>query len=252
MPIPPDIVELGRLLPTLWIEDKIVTKAISYLQVDATSVQRWGGVAVDFRNVGKYYAADVTLQFALNRFTNNALLWYQRGLLFDAWRKDAGALALFDRALQLDPLYGPAQFGRARALKKQRRFREAIATYNSYLNFKPLSFAAHNDIGICYLALNMYDLALRYFAEATKIDPANTNAIFNTAVTLYRTRNYDAALESVDDLLARRPDDDEAKRFREKIQLRPLEPESDSTGGPAEQPCDPARLAELRLDRACN
>ena len=111
MPTAADIPKLGQLLPTLWIEKEIVDKAIAYLHAEPTDVKRWGGVAVDFRNAGKYYAADVALQLALARFPGEALLWHQRGFLFDAWQKDEAAIALFDRALQLDPLLGPAQFG---------------------------------------------------------------------------------------------------------------------------------------------
>jgi tetratricopeptide (TPR) repeat protein len=225
MPTAADIAKLGQLLPTLWIEEEIVDKAIAYLQAEPTDVKRWGGVAVDFRNAGKYYAADVALQLALVRFPGEALLWHQRGLLFDAWQKDEAAIALFDRALQLDPLFGPAQFGRARVLKKQRRFFDAIATYESYLQMKPLSAAAQNDIGICYLALQHCDLALQHFAQAIKLDPASPNAQFNTVVTHYGMRQYDEALETVGYLLARWPDDVAAHDLRKKIRLHPAEPE---------------------------
>ena len=113
----PDITQLGQLLPTLWVEPGIVDRAVAYLQADPTDVKRWGGVAVDFRRAGKYFAADVILQLALQRFPEEALLWNERGMLFDAWQKDEAAMALFDRALQIDPALGPAQVGRARARK---------------------------------------------------------------------------------------------------------------------------------------
>jgi tetratricopeptide (TPR) repeat protein len=225
MPTAADIAKLGQLLPRLWIEKAIVDKAIAYLQAEPADVKRWGGVAVDFRKAGKYYAADVALQLALTRFPGEALLWHERGLLFDAWQKDEAAIALFDRALQIDPLLRQAQFGRARALKKQRRFPDAIAAYESYLQVKPLSAAAHNDIGVCYLALQRRDLALQHFSQAMKLDPASPNAPFNIAVTLYGMRQYDEAIETVGYFLARWPDDVAAQDLRDKIQLRPAEPE---------------------------
>jgi tetratricopeptide (TPR) repeat protein len=225
MPTAADIAQLGQLLPKLWIEKEIVDKAIAYLQAEPKDVKRWGGIAVDFRNAGKYYAADVALQLALARFPGEALLWHERGLLFDGWQKDEAAVALFDRALQLDPALAPAQFGRARVLKKQRRYPDAIAAYQSYLQVKPLSAAAHNDIGVCCLALGRHDLAIQHFSQAIKIDPASPNAPFNIAVTLYGMRQYDQALETVGYFLARWPDDAAAQNLREKIQRRPAEPE---------------------------
>jgi tetratricopeptide (TPR) repeat protein len=225
VPTSADIAKLGQLLPTLWIKKEIADKAIAYLQAEPTDVKRWGGVAVDFRNAGKYYAADVVLQLALARFPGEALLWHERGLLFDTWQKDEAAIALFDRALQLDPLLGPAQFGRARALKKQHRFLDAIAMYESCLQMKRLSAAAHNDIGVCHLALQRCDLALQHFSQAIRLDPASPNALFNIAVTLYGMRQYDEALETVGYFLARWPDDVAAQNLRKKIRLRPAEPE---------------------------
>lgn len=225
MPTAADIVQLGKLLPKLWIEKEIVDKAIAYLQAEPADVKRWGGVAVDFRNAGRYYAADVALQLALARFPGEALLWHERGLLFDAWRKDEAAVALFDRALQINPLLAPAQFGRARVLKKQRRYADAIAAYESYLQVKPLSAAAHNDIGVCCLALGRRDLALQHFSQAIKLDPAKPDAPFNIAVTLYGMRQYDQALETIGYFLARWPADATAQNLREKILLRPAEPE---------------------------
>ena len=225
MPTSADIAKLGKLLPTLWIEEEIVDKAVAYLKDRPTDVERWGGVAVDFRNEGKYYAADVTLQIALVRFPGEAGLWWERGRLFDAWQKDEAALVLFDRALQLDPLFRPAQFGRARVLKKQRRFLEAIAAYEAYLQVNQQSAAAQNDIGVCYLALQDNDSALRRFGQAMQLDPASPDAPFNTVVTLYGMRQYDEALEKVSYFLTQWPDDVDAQDLRQKILLRPAEPD---------------------------
>jgi tetratricopeptide (TPR) repeat protein len=221
----PDIAQLGQLLPTLWVPQDIVDKAVAYLHADPADVKRWGGVAVDFRKAGKYFAADVVLQLALQRFPEIALLWHERGMLFDAWQKDEAAVALFDRALQIDPALGPAQFGRARALKKQQRYADAIVAYQLYLQAKPLSVDAHNDIGICHLALEQYAPAITHFSEAIKLDPTNPNALFNIAATFYRTTMYDQALETIDYFLARWPDDAAAEDLRQKILLRPAEPD---------------------------
>jgi tetratricopeptide (TPR) repeat protein len=221
----PDIAQLSQLLPTLWIEQGIVDKAVAYLQAEPADVKRWGGVAVDFRRAGKYFAADVVLQLALQRFPEEALLWNERGMLFDAWQKDEAAVTLFDRALQIDPALGPAQFGRARALKKQQRYADAIVAYRLYLQAKPLSVGAHNDIGICHLALEQYEPAITHFSEAIKLDPASPNALFNIAATFYRTTMYDQALETIGYFLGRWPDDAAAQDLREKIRLRPAEPD---------------------------
>lgn len=221
----PDIEQLGEWLPTLWVDQEIVDKAIAYLQADPTDVKRWGGVAVDFRKAGKYFAADVVLQLALKRFPQVALLWHERGMLFDAWKKDEAAIALFDHALKIDPALGPAQYGRARALKKQQRYADAIAAYQSYLQSKPLSVAAHNDIGICHLALEQYQPAIEHFSEAIKLDPTSPNALFNIAATFYRMRMYDQALETIGYFLGHWPGDVAAEDLQAKIRLRPNEPD---------------------------
>src|SRR5262249_40017358 len=152
--------------------------------------------------------------------------WHERGMLFDAWQKDEAAVALFDRALQLDPALASAQFGRARVLKKQRRYPDAIAAYRSYLKVKPTSVAAHNDIGICFLATGRRALAIEHFTEAFKLDPASPNALFNMAATFYGMGLYDQALETIGYFLGRWSDDAAAQDLREKIQQRPAQPES--------------------------
>jgi Tfp pilus assembly protein PilF len=59
-------------------------------------------VGVDFRDAGKYYAADAVFVAALDRFPNSSAMWQSRGELFRRWEKVDGAQAFFLRAMELD------------------------------------------------------------------------------------------------------------------------------------------------------
>ena len=65
MTLPSDVRELLALLPDMGVEPAIVEKVRVHLQADPGQVNRWGGVLVDFRTVGKFRAADVVAATAV-------------------------------------------------------------------------------------------------------------------------------------------------------------------------------------------
>ncbi|MDM0044937.1 tetratricopeptide repeat protein [Variovorax dokdonensis] len=65
--------------------------------------------------------------------------WFNLGFLLDAARRDAEAVAAFERALALDPKFDRAWYGMGLALQRQGRQEEALAALKRNTELQPMS-----------------------------------------------------------------------------------------------------------------
>ena len=225
MTIPEDIECLSTLFPKLGIDAEIAEKARVLLCADPRDQNRWGGIAVDFRDAGKYYAADAVLAAALHRFPDSTALWGARADLFRRWEKVDGAEAFFLHAIELDPNAPSPLFGLALLYEQIELYTEAIQWYHKFLEMRPESASAHTNLANCYRQLHRSDDACRHYKMALSVNPNHANALFNFASILYEQRKFDHALRLIDTLLTRHPSDDGAQLLRKEILRRPDKPQ---------------------------
>lgn len=225
MTVPSDVRELVALLPDMGVEAAIVKKVHVHLLAGPGEVNRWGGVLVDFRTVGKFRAADVVAVAALKRFPESAQMWLARGDLFRRWEKSDGARAMFEQALRLEPEMPGALVGLALLHEQDEDYVEAVRWYRLYLNHLPQSFKVHTNLANCLAQLELHDEAMHHYATALDLDPTYANALLGAAILLSLHHQFDEALPLVEALLAANADDEQGQALRDEILRRPAQPQ---------------------------
>ena len=86
------------------------------------------------------------------------------------------AIAVFQKAIGLDPKYFPARLNLAYAYDKANRVAEAIDAYREAIKTQPRNFFAHNNLGVLYDNKGLYDDAIAEFERALEIEPRNSSA----------------------------------------------------------------------------
>jgi Tfp pilus assembly protein PilF len=146
-----------------------------------------------FRQILKTRKVEMTLdrlQDKLSKEKGTAQEYYELGSLYLDKKVYAQAITLFQKALKAEDL--PAQ--------------EGALVYNA--------------LGFAYFAQEQYDLAIRQYKEALKIDPDYVTALNNIGHAYERKQLTMPALEAYEQALKLDPQNDTAKRRAEALQKR--------------------------------
>jgi tetratricopeptide (TPR) repeat protein len=139
-----------------------------------------------------------------------AKAWFQRGV--EQYEKGdfEGALASWNRAVEINPAYHEAWNNRGIALANLGRYEEAIASYDKALEIKPALHEAWNNRGSALDDLGRYEEAIADYDKALEIKPALHEAWNNRGVALRNLGRYEEAIASYDKALEIKPDFHEA------------------------------------------
>jgi tetratricopeptide (TPR) repeat protein len=117
------------------------------------------------------------------------------------------ALASYDRALALRPDHAEALCNRGATLHALQRFDEALASYDRALALQPdHAGAVLYNRGNALKQLKRFDEALASYDRALALQPDHAEALCNRGIALHELKRFDEALASYDRALALRPD----------------------------------------------
>jgi TolB-like protein/DNA-binding winged helix-turn-helix (wHTH) protein len=125
-----------------------------------------------------------------------ASAWAARGLLATnafAWEEGDRA---FERALALNPEYGPARHWYAHSLLVRGRFEEAEAEMRRAQRSDPLSYPIANGLSELYFVWGRYDEAIAEAIAAAELEPKQTNPYHTLALAYLALGRGDEALEA--------------------------------------------------------
>ncbi len=105
----------------------------------------------------------------------------------------AGAMALYQKSLQMTPNDVNAMIGYARLLDREGNFREAEKLYHRALELEPANVVALNDLGMIYARQGMSDASLGPLNQAIRLQPANQRYRNNIAIVLIDAGRPDEA-----------------------------------------------------------
>lgn len=146
-----------------------------------------------FRQILKTRKIESTLtrlQSKLTKEKGTAQEYYELGSIYLDKKIYAQAIALFQKALKADDLPEP----------------ESAPIYNA--------------LGFSYFAQEQYDLAIRQYKEALKVDPNYVTALNNLGHAYERKQLTAPALEAYDQVLTIDADNATAKRRAESLRKR--------------------------------
>ena len=120
------------------------------------------------------------------------------------WNLD-GAEAAFNEAATLEPASLEAALGLARVARARIEYAHAISLLDKAAEEHPNSVAVLNEYGSIYISAEEPERARRQFESALRISASDTPAIVGLAAVDLLERNYERAITSLRQCLAREP-----------------------------------------------
>ncbi len=109
----------------------------------------------------------------------NAVEHNDAGVVLHKQGKIDQALAAYQRAIALQPLYAAAHFNLGNAWKDKRRLDLAIASFHRAAAINPAFTEAHTNLGIALFQAGQIDAGIASFHRAVSINPRFPEACFN-------------------------------------------------------------------------
>lgn len=108
------------------------------------------------------------------------------------------AMAHYDRAIELSPVYAEAYYNRGSACAEQGAYERAVADFTRALELRPKDAVALNNRGNAHLTLGKYDAAIADYTAAIKIRPEYAEGYNNRGFAFGRAGDVIAALRDLD------------------------------------------------------
>jgi tetratricopeptide (TPR) repeat protein len=137
---------------------------------------------------------------------DDAETWYKRANALREQRQFGEALASFDRTIALKPDHAEAHNGRGIVLAGLQRFAEAIAAFDRAITLKPDYAEAYNNRGLILQDVNRVDDALASFDKAVALKPGEARMQMNRGAVLEDLKRFEDAIGCYDRAVALRPD----------------------------------------------
>ncbi|MBF0103846.1 MAG: tetratricopeptide repeat protein [Deltaproteobacteria bacterium] len=190
---------------TLW-DDTINKHPNSFFVFNLRGLAK--AIEKDFRGAIKDYDRAIEL--------NPGVLetYYNRGNARLKAGDDAGAISDFETVLKLKPDYSDAAVNMAYVLMRQRRYNEAIKTYNSLEKNTGLTAALYLSRGLAKINNADFDGAIEDYNRALTSDRHNPEIYLNRCYAFLKTANFAAAVKDCDEVIKTSPDYTEAFFYR--------------------------------------
>ena len=135
-----------------------------------------------------------------------AVFFSNRGNALRRLKRFEDALASYERAIELDPGLSAAHHNRGLSLNDLRRFEEALASFDAAIALEPGHALAYSNPGNALKELKRFDEALASFDAAIALDPAFPESHYNRGNALRGLARLDDAVADYDRAIALRPD----------------------------------------------
>jgi arylsulfatase A-like enzyme/Flp pilus assembly protein TadD len=138
------------------------------------------GLARALTRLGRTDEAKTWLQKTLQINPQNYRAWYEIGLL-DAKSSPVAALYSYEKAIEIQPNFSPAQRETGLALYQQKDYINAATHLEKAISLGLDDARLHNFLGICYSQTHRMSQAVREHQLAIKLDPKLAEAHLNLA-----------------------------------------------------------------------
>jgi tetratricopeptide (TPR) repeat protein len=135
-------------------------------------------------SVGQQDEALAVLQRAIEHKPDNALLWYEKGLIESTGGKREQAIEDLRKALELKPDFADAQNNLGTNLAQVGDQQGAESAFRAALATNPYDGGTHANLGRLLAGKGDWNQAAFHLQKATELDPADVNARMAYAVVL--------------------------------------------------------------------
>lgn len=131
------------------------------------------------------------------------------------------AIAIFERAIELDPTSGEPWHGIGVSRSEQRRFEAAVEAYRNAVRLMPRSTWTHFNLGLCLEQLGRHGEAARAFADAVALQPNDPNLRYRLGASLAQQGRTAEAIEQLEIAQRLDPSQDAVARLLSRIRSGP-------------------------------
>ena len=181
------------------------------------SAQEMAQVALKHLDESRENLAFETLNVAIDKYPDNAMLLNLRSSLFLQKRQTSLALADINHAVELNPNNPVLLTNRAQALRQFGRSEDALRDLDSAIELDSKFFAALFNRGSLHLEAEKYDLALADFNRCVELQPDVPAAYFNRASTFEAMGNREHAIGDLKHFLTLSPEESWAQIARDML-----------------------------------
>ncbi len=124
-------------------------------------------------------------------------VWYNLGIVYNKKDENEKALEAYDFATAINENYSSAYFNKANTLTLLDKQREAITTYEEFLEIEPDNAAALCYIGECYERLEELKLAKAYYMKSLMFDDKFADSWFGLGVVKSQLGNHEEGIKDI-------------------------------------------------------
>jgi tetratricopeptide (TPR) repeat protein len=144
---------------------------------------------------GNFAAAAEDYKVFVRHYDANAEAWYNLGISQGETNDLEGALTSYTKALELDSSYYPAYINRGNVYLALKEFNNAIADYNSALEFGDIPLA-YQGRGKAHHGLKEYDKAIDDYKKVLKLVPSDTRLYCYISLSYLEDQKYQESIEA--------------------------------------------------------
>ncbi|TAG90542.1 MAG: tetratricopeptide repeat protein [Oscillatoriales cyanobacterium] len=164
------------------------------------------------QGVDRYHSGDLggaiaAYEKALEIDPKFHIVWKGLGNALKELGRYTEAIAAYEKALEIDPKYHGAWYGLGNALNDLGRNTEAKAAYEKALEIDSKDHDAWNGLGVTLKGLGRYSEAIAAYEKALEIDPKDHYAWSNLGIALKDLGRYTEAIAAFDKALDIDPKD---------------------------------------------
>jgi tetratricopeptide (TPR) repeat protein len=146
-----------------------------------------------------YWIEPIDFYLTTLSFTPDSVeIYYNLASEYDRINNKGMALALYKKAINLDPGFDKAYNSLGIIYSNLNRKNEALMLFRKALDLNPQSANAYNNLGILYYELGKNDDSFAFFKKAFEINPDYPVVLYNLAVAHYYRKEYGLASEYCD------------------------------------------------------
>jgi tetratricopeptide (TPR) repeat protein len=127
---------------------------------------------------------------------------FAAGQLAEGQGNTEAAILQYREALKIDPNHQQALFRLGAVLTQNKRFDEALATWQRYLKVTKQAPAAYNNLALCYEAADRTDDAEQAYQAGIARDPKDSSCRVNYGIMLARKGRLEDATTQLSTVLA--------------------------------------------------
>src|SRR5579864_5609064 len=162
---------------------------------------------------------------ALQSSPKNPQLWMLRGLAYSGKGEQKAALVSYQNALKIAPDYLPALEGAAQ-LEYDAGSPLAIPLLQRVLRLRPDDFTSHAMLAVLAYKKRDCATAVQHFAQSGSLLDSQTGALQEYGACLMQLRQTEKAIRVFQRILASHPEDPRARRSLAAVQLSAEQPEA--------------------------